>query len=95
MNEIEIIVWSIWLDELGWNVEKVSMECLMFITAVQAKEYVNDESEMGIYKKEMDANYKKMTMSYEEWKKDHKVAISVIDINKRFRAFNPVILCTL
>lgn len=67
----------------------------MFITAAQAKEYVNDESEMGIYKKEMDANYKKMIMSYEEWKKDHKLTISVIDINKRFRTFNQVIIYTL
>jgi len=39
MNELEIAVWSLWVEEQGWTGESMNLEDFLLITAMQVKVY--------------------------------------------------------
>ena len=57
MNELEITIWSMWLDKLGWDMRELSLDNFLIVTAIQSKEYLNDYDEMKIYLKKVNEDY--------------------------------------
>lgn len=92
MNELEITVWSLHLDELEWTTEGLAIEMFLVVTAMQAKDYLNDELEMQMYLKKVNEEYPEFNYAYEEWinKREHKVNLGIKEINKQYNKYRLV-----
>jgi hypothetical protein len=92
MNELEVVVWSLWLDNLYWTIDDSSLEATITIAAMQTKEYLNEEEVVKVYKDELNANYPEITKKYDIWTKDkeHEIDVEITDINRRFSEFRQV-----
>jgi hypothetical protein len=77
MNELEITVWSLHLDELEWGMGNIQLEAFLLLTAIQAKERLNDEFDMKIYFKEASAAYPGFESLYEEWLRKTRCSVGV------------------
>jgi len=94
MNELEVVVWSLWLDNLCWTMNNLSLDETLFIAAMQTKEYMNDKETMRIYMEELTLNYRTIMVAYESWVKDkrHEINVNIKDINKRYSEYRQVLL---
>jgi len=92
MNELEVVVWSLWLDTLYWTIDDSSLETTIIIAAMQTKEHLNEEEVIKIYKNELNSNYSDIMEKYEAWMKDkdHEINVGITDINRRYTEFRQV-----
>jgi len=93
LNELEIAVWSLWLERLNWKLDDLSLETFLFVTGAQAKAYLNLEIEMEVYFKKLGHDFPKVRKAYESWIKQesHKMNLSTVDINKEYKKFKQVL----
>lgn len=94
LNELEVVVWSLWLDALRWTMRDFSLEIVIFIAAMQTKEYLNDDETMKVYTDEFNDKYKNVMEAYGIWTDsvEHAMNIDITDINKRYSEFREVLL---
>lgn len=94
LNELEITIWSLWLDQIAWDIKDLSVDTFLIITSMQVKEYVNEEGKAMIYMKKIREDYPKIDVIYDSWVKDkaHKLNLSIIEINKLYRKYSQVII---
>jgi len=92
MNELEITVWSLYLEQLEWNTNGLPAETFLLIIAVQAKEFLNDELEMKMYLKKVNEEYPDFKDGYKEWvnKRENNIRLEVKDINRQYNKYRLV-----
>lgn len=87
LNELEITVWSLWLEKLNWKLGDLSLETFLFVTGAQAKAYLSPEIEMEVYFKKLGNDFPKARVAYESWIKvgSHNIDLSIHAINKEYK----------
>ena len=92
INELEMAIWSLYLDKLGWKLEGISLEMYLILTGIQSKQYANSEAEVNIYINKLNDDYPHFKELYEDWIKDedHKINFSVKDIGTKFNRYQQV-----
>ena len=87
LNEFEITIWSLWLKQLEWNSDNLSLESFLFATGIQAKGYANSESELEEYLKRLEHDFPKVKKQYDSWVKvkKHLCDFSLREINREYR----------
>jgi hypothetical protein len=92
MNELEVVVWSLWLDNLCWTMNNHFLDEILFISAIQTKEYMNDKEAMKLYMNELTLNHRNIVSAYENWVKDkrNEINVNMKDINKRYSEYRQV-----
>lgn len=93
MNELEVVVWSLWLDNLCWTMNSLSLDETLYVAAIQTKEYLNCGEVVKVYKDELAANQRHIMDAYESWTKDrkHDISVGVMEINQRYNDFRQVL----
>jgi len=92
LNELEISVWSLWLEKLNWQAGDLSVESFLLITSIQAKAFLNPEMEMEIYFKKLGHDFPKIMQSYKTWIKTHTLNLTHIAINNEYKKLKQVLL---
>jgi len=94
MNELEITVWSLYLDKLEWEMGNLHLEVFLLLTAMQVKVRLNDELDVKIYFKEASTVYPGFESLYGEWikKTKHSVKVELKKINGLYAKYRLVSL---
>ena len=87
MNELEVTVWSMWLDKLSWETQDLSIDTFLLITAMQVKEHLNFTKYNQAKIKEECPN---IDLLYAKWNETHNLDINLKEVNKLFRKFRQV-----
>lgn len=92
MNELEVTVWSIWLDKLSWEMQNLSLDNFILVTAMQTKEHLNDENMIRIHLEKLKEEFPNIELIYNTWNKEeaHRLDTNLIDINNLYRKFRQV-----
>lgn len=92
MNELEITVWSLYLEQLEWSIERLGVEMFLVVSAMQAKDYLNDGLELQMYLKKTNEEYPDFNYEYEEWinKREHRISFGIKEINKQYNKYRLV-----
>eukprot|EP00826_Nyctotherus_ovalis_P046874 TRINITY_DN5335_c0_g1_i3.p1 TRINITY_DN5335_c0_g1~~TRINITY_DN5335_c0_g1_i3.p1 ORF type:complete len:186 (-),score=38.12 TRINITY_DN5335_c0_g1_i3:573-1130(-) len=92
MNELEITVWSLHLEEIHWAMCSLSLDFFLAITAMQAKDYLNDEAEVEMYVSRVNEEYAGFKEAYEKWveKRENGVRLAIKEINRQYNKYRLV-----
>eukprot|EP00359_Climacostomum_virens_P006260 CAMPEP_0204916382 /NCGR_PEP_ID=MMETSP1397-20131031/14201_1 /ASSEMBLY_ACC=CAM_ASM_000891 /TAXON_ID=49980 /ORGANISM="Climacostomum Climacostomum virens, Strain Stock W-24" /LENGTH=329 /DNA_ID=CAMNT_0052088857 /DNA_START=804 /DNA_END=1793 /DNA_ORIENTATION=- len=84
LNELELVVWSIYIDRFVWNDSSLPLKTLLLYSAFTVKSYLNRDvtaltSHFNISTSSLDG-------SFDAWhySKQDQLAVSPIDLNERF-----------
>jgi hypothetical protein len=88
MNELEVTVWSMWLNKLGWDMQDISLDNFLLITAIQVKEYLNDKPKYN--QNRIKEECPNIDLLYDKWKTTHNLDINLKEINKLYRKYRQV-----
>lgn len=93
LNELEIAVWSLWLEQINWKLDSLPLETFLFVTGAQAKAFLNPEIEMEVYFKKLGHDFPKVRKAYESWirQKSHIMNLSIVDTNKEYKRLKQVL----
>lgn len=93
LNELEIAVWSLWLEKLNWELGELSLESFLFVTGAQAKAHLNPEIEMEIYFQKLGHDFPKVMQAYKSWisTPKHHVDLNSVDMNREYKRLKQVL----
>lgn len=88
LNELEVVVWALYLDNLQWNCSDESLEELLLYSAFASKQYLN--SDVDYIASYINQKRPQFAEHYEVWSSARKDAFNVKPkvLNKRFRELN-------
>jgi len=88
-NEMEIVVWALYLDKLGWTDEKFSLEDNLYLTAFAVKMYLNSDHQM--FQTFLNCKKPNFSANFNSWlqRKDRKtMSIPPRELNAKFKVLN-------
>lgn len=92
MNELEITIWSLWLEKLNWVTDGLTLSNFLFVTGAQAKAYTNPGTEMEIYMKKLAHDFPQIGRGYNSWisSKKHIMEFDLIVVNREYNKLKKV-----
>lgn len=92
MNELEVTIWSLWLDEIHWEMGDLAVDTFVLVTAMQVKERLNDENVLKAHLSKVRDDFPNVDLIYGAWKKDeaHALKINLKEINRLYAKYRQV-----
>ena len=86
LNELELIVWSIYLDKLVWTQRVPSVRNVLYFTAYTAKTYLNENEDSLIFQAFLASTIRSFIVLYNIWitKQQSKIAILPSELNCKY-----------
>ena len=84
MNDIEIVVWAIYLDRFAWKEFSQSVKLLLYITAYAVKSYLS--SSLEHFQAYLSYKFNNFLLYFNKWLEKSKNKLSTFpkDLNKKF-----------
>jgi hypothetical protein len=85
LNELELVVWSIYLDKFVWKDLGLPLETLLMYSAFAVKTYMNDE--ITVFQTHLNSRFSNFTSRYNEWITKHRsrMGIAPRELNTKFK----------
>ena len=89
LNDLEIVMWGIYLDKFVWGEKSLCLKILLLFTAYHAKYYLNPEETLIPLTSFIRQKYPGFQQGYQTWfsKNSSKLFVSPSDFNKSFHLF--------
>jgi len=83
-NDLEAVVWSIYLDKFAWTQDFVPLEIILYITSLAVKAYLNES--ISPFQAFLSKKYPNLSMIYNRWIECNSKAMIILpqELNKRF-----------
>jgi hypothetical protein len=85
LNELELVVWSIYLEKFVWKDLGLPLETLLMYSAFAVKTYMNDE--ITVFQTHLNSRFSNFTSRYNEWITKHRsrMGIAPRELNTKFK----------
>ena len=88
LNELEVVVWAIYLENMHWGLQSETLEDFLLFSAMAVKKYMNHDT--GPVQAHLETDRPGFLERYEVWHGRHKDQLNVSPklLNKRFKELN-------
>ena len=89
LNELEITLWSIFLDKSVWNDKTKAVQVLLLYAAYAAKSYMNNDSDIQMIKLHVANKHSGFLIGYDKWyqSSQDQLRISLRYLNCQYNSF--------
>lgn len=93
-NELEIVVWGLYLDKFLWKGPVEHLEYMLYVTAYAVKTYLNDLEEALIFQEYLGDKLPGFNRVYNNWVHNARCALGILphELNEKFRKLHRPVL---